>query len=219
MNNRCAKFKTKPLEHLELMEQVYSGAATTGKHTWIPTELRDDSAAAANANEDSGMRPLSAGTPLHPSHDTVGENVVDSSLFDDAPPQSAVDESVNAKYHKRAAPGTVASSMDNLMEAVSKQSQELKITQYVITGKSENTVGDYLAGLISTPRLEPSSKLFSFAYGIMDSSDNRDIIMALPVDYIVNWLKEKCACTLAKVGKDRERDVRLFGSDGVVDMD
>ncbi|XP_028101862.1 L10-interacting MYB domain-containing protein-like isoform X3 [Camellia sinensis] len=32
MNNRCAKFKTKPLEHLELMERVYSSATATGKH-------------------------------------------------------------------------------------------------------------------------------------------------------------------------------------------
>ncbi|GMP52140.1 hypothetical protein CsSME_00018079 [Camellia sinensis var. sinensis] len=110
--------------------------------------------------------------------------------------------------------------MDNLMEVVSKQSRELKITQYVIIGKSENTVGDYLARLImSMPGLEPDSKLFSFACSIMDLPDNRDIIMALPVDYIAKWLKEKRVCTPANVGRDRERDVRLFGSDGVVDMD
>ncbi|XP_028099735.1 L10-interacting MYB domain-containing protein-like [Camellia sinensis] len=79
-------FKMKPLEHLELMERVYSGAAATGKHTWTPTKLRDDDVAAAIAIEDSGIRPLSAGTPLHLGHDTVKENMVDSSLFDDAPP-------------------------------------------------------------------------------------------------------------------------------------
>ncbi|GMP90252.1 hypothetical protein CsSME_00041464 [Camellia sinensis var. sinensis] len=90
MNNRCAKFKTKPLEHLDLMERVYSGAAVTGKHIWTPTEVRDAAAttAATNANEDSGMKPLSTGAPPQPGHDTVGENVVDSSLFDDAAPLS-----------------------------------------------------------------------------------------------------------------------------------
>ncbi|GMQ07564.1 hypothetical protein CsSME_00051710 [Camellia sinensis var. sinensis] len=108
--------------------------------------------------------------------------------------------------------------MDNLVEAVSKQSRELKITQYVVTGKGENTVGDCLARLMSTPGLEPNGKLFSFACGIMDSPDNHDLIMSLPQDYIVNWLKEKRACMLANVGRKREWDVRLFMSDGVVDM-
>ena len=63
MNNRCAKFKSKPLEHVDLMERVYSGAAATGKHAWTPTDVREDDAAVTNANEDSKMGPLSAGTP------------------------------------------------------------------------------------------------------------------------------------------------------------
>ncbi|XP_028070413.1 probable cinnamyl alcohol dehydrogenase 5 [Camellia sinensis] len=89
--------RTKPLEHLDLMEQVYSSAAAIGKHAWTPTELRNDDADAANANGDSGIGPLSASTPLHPVHDTISENVVDSSLFDNAPPQLAADRSANAK--------------------------------------------------------------------------------------------------------------------------
>ncbi|XP_028078839.1 uncharacterized protein LOC114280665 [Camellia sinensis] len=187
MNNRCAKFRSKPLEHVDLMERVYSGTTATGKHAWTPTEVRDDAAAVTNAmNVDSGMGPLNAGTPPQPGHDTVEENVVDNSLFKDAPPQSAVDGSANPKRRKREMPGTVASSMDNLMEVVSKQSRELKITQYVVTSKGDNTMGHCLARLMSTPRLEPSGKLFSFACGIMDSPDNQDIIMALPQNYIVN---------------------------------
>ncbi|KAI8003601.1 hypothetical protein LOK49_LG08G00304 [Camellia lanceoleosa] len=72
MNNRCAKFKTKPLEHLDLMEWVYSDAVATGKHAWAPTKVRDDTAAVANANEDNKMRPFSVGTPPQPGHDTIG---------------------------------------------------------------------------------------------------------------------------------------------------
>lgn len=85
--------------------------------------------------------------------------------------------------------------MDNLVEAVSKQSRELKITQYVVTGKGENTVGDCLVRLMNTPGLELDSQLFLLACSIMDSPDNRDIMMAIPLDYAVNWLKEKRACT------------------------
>ncbi|XP_028084534.1 uncharacterized protein LOC114285665 [Camellia sinensis] len=220
MNSRCAKFRTKPLEHVDLMERVYSGAAATGKHAWTPTEMQDDAAAATNAMDvDSGMGPLSADTPPQRGHDTVGENVVDSSLFEDAPPQSAVDGSANPKRRKRSTPGTVASSMDNLVEVLSKQSREMKIMQYVVTGKGDNTVGDCLARLMSTPGLEPGGKLFSFACGIMDSPDIRDIIMALPQNYIVNWLTEKRACTPANVGRDHDGGTRLSGSGGAVDLD
>ncbi|CAL5408826.1 unnamed protein product [Camellia sinensis] len=220
MNNRCAKFRSKPLEHVDLMERVYFGTTATGKHVWTPTEVQDDAAAATNAMDvNSGMGPLSAGTPPQPGHDTVGENVVDSSLFEDVPPQSAVDGSANPKWGKRATPGTVANSMDNLVEVVSKQSRELKITQYVVTSKGDNTVGDCLARLMSTPGLEPGGKLFSFACDIMDSPDNRDIIMALPQNYIINWLTEKRACTPTNVGRDREWGTRLFRSGGAVDLD
>ncbi|GMP72638.1 hypothetical protein CsSME_00030590 [Camellia sinensis var. sinensis] len=72
---------------------------------------------------------------------------------------------------------------------------------------------------MSTLGLELGGKLFSFAYGIMDSPDNRDIIMALPQNYIVNWLTEKRTCTQANVGRDREWGTRLFGSGGAIDLD
>ncbi|XP_028096055.1 uncharacterized protein LOC114295968 [Camellia sinensis] len=219
MNNRCVKFKTKPLEHLELIERMYSGTAATGKHAWTPTELRDDDAAVANVDDDSGIGPLSASIPPHLGHDTVKENVVDSSLFNDTPPYSAVDRLANAKCRKRPTPSIVASSMDNLVEAISKQRGELKITQHVPTGICENTVGNCLVRLMNTPRLEPSGQLFSFTCNIMDSPDNHDLMMALLLDYIIAWLKEKRACTPQNVGRERQRDVRLFGSDGVVNMD
>ncbi|KAL7176368.1 hypothetical protein ACSBR2_029827 [Camellia fascicularis] len=148
MNQRCAKFKTKPLEHLQLMEMVYLGTSATGKHAWTPTEIRDDDVAANDADADSGMASLSDGTPPIAVYDRGGENVVNSSLFDDSPPpQSTVDGSANAKCRKRATLGTVASSIDNLVKAVSKQSRELKITQYVVIGRARTLLGIVLRGL------------------------------------------------------------------------
>ncbi|CAL5435117.1 unnamed protein product [Camellia sinensis] len=196
MNHRCAKFKTKPLEHMDLMERVYTGAAAMRKHAWKSSEIRDTNAIGDNATTpNSGMDPLSGGTPPHDVPDHVGENVMDCSLFDDAPPHSTADGSANGKCRKQAVPGTVASSMDNLVEVVSKQNRELKITQYVVTGKDENTIGDCLARLMAMPGLQGGGPLFSFACSLMDSPDNRDLIMGLPLDYIVNWLKEKRVIT------------------------
>ncbi|GMP95334.1 hypothetical protein CsSME_00044419 [Camellia sinensis var. sinensis] len=208
MNHRCAKFKIKPLEYLDLMERVFVGVAATGKHVWTPSEIRDTDAIGDNtATLDSDMGPLSSGTPPPDVPDRAGENVIDCSLFDDAPLYSTADGSANAKRHKRAASGTVASSMDNLVKAVSKQNRELKIKQYVVIGKGENTVGDCLA------------MLFSFACSLMDSPDNHHLIMDLSLDYIVNWLKEKRVIIHPPVVVERSRGVRLFGQDGVVDMD
>lgn len=146
------------------MERVYAGAIATGKHARMPSKIRDTDAIGDNAATlDSGMGPLSGGTPPHGVPDRVDENVMDCSLFDDAPPHSTADGSANGKRRKRAAPGTVASSTDNLVDAVSKQNRELQITQYVITRKGENTAGDCLARLMTVPGLQGGGPLFSFA--------------------------------------------------------
>ncbi|KAL7238293.1 hypothetical protein ACSBR2_004408 [Camellia fascicularis] len=77
---------------------------------------------------------------------------------------------------------------------------------------------DCFARLMNMPGLEPCDQLFSFTCSIMNSSNNRDLMMALSLDYIVAWLKEKRACTPHNVGRERQRDVRLFDSDDVVNM-
>ncbi|GMP30254.1 hypothetical protein CsSME_00005001 [Camellia sinensis var. sinensis] len=178
MYHRCAKFKTKPLEHLDLMEKTFVGAAATGKHEWTPIEIRDVDGTDDNAaTPNSGMGPLSGGIPLRDVPNRVGENMVDCSLFD------IVDGSTNAKHRKRAVPSTVASSMDNLVEAAR-------------------------GGL-----------LFSFACSLMDSLDNCDLLMGLSLDYILNWLKKKRVITHRPIMVKRSRGIRLFGQDGVVDMD
>ncbi|CAL5406728.1 unnamed protein product [Camellia sinensis] len=198
MNNQCAKFKTKPLEHLELMERVYSGAAANGKHAWTPTEVRNDAAAVTNANEDSEIEPLSVGTPPQLGHDT---------------PTILPSSTILPRSQPR---------MDQPMQNVAT-GQRLVLSLVTWTTSWQQSINkarrDCLVRLMSTLGLEPSGKLFSFVCGIMDSPNNRDIIVALLVDYIVNWLIEKCAHTPANVGKDCEWGTQLFGSDGVVDLD
>ncbi|GMP71849.1 hypothetical protein CsSME_00030103 [Camellia sinensis var. sinensis] len=181
------------------------GTSTTGKHAWTPTKICDDDAVTNDADTNNGMAPLSDGTPPTTVLDRIGENMVDCSLFDDAPPQSITDGLTNAERHKRATFGSMANSMDNLVEAINKQSREPKITQYVVTGKD-------MKGL------EGGGPLFSFTSSLMDSLDNRNLIMGLSLDYIVVWLQEKRAlCQPAVVCGSC--DVCLFRHDGLVDLD
>ncbi|GMP22013.1 hypothetical protein CsSME_00000200 [Camellia sinensis var. sinensis] len=53
VNKMCAKFRKKSLEHRELMETVFMGTSTTGKHHWTPgeklAEAVDDSSDSAHS--------------------------------------------------------------------------------------------------------------------------------------------------------------------------
>ncbi|CAL5406915.1 unnamed protein product [Camellia sinensis] len=44
INKVCAKFRKKTLEHRDLMEMVFTGASTTGKHHWTPGEKLPEAA-------------------------------------------------------------------------------------------------------------------------------------------------------------------------------
>ncbi|XP_028106275.1 uncharacterized protein LOC114305399 [Camellia sinensis] len=41
VDKECCKFRTKRLDHEELMRRVFTGAAATGKNAWTPSEMRN----------------------------------------------------------------------------------------------------------------------------------------------------------------------------------
>ncbi|GMP50384.1 hypothetical protein CsSME_00017021 [Camellia sinensis var. sinensis] len=41
VDKECCKFRTKRLDHEELIRRVFTGAATTGKNAWTPGETRN----------------------------------------------------------------------------------------------------------------------------------------------------------------------------------
>lgn len=41
VDKECCKFRTKRLDHEELMRHVFTGAAATGKNAWTPGEMRN----------------------------------------------------------------------------------------------------------------------------------------------------------------------------------
>ncbi|XP_028051870.1 uncharacterized protein LOC114256419 [Camellia sinensis] len=117
-NKLAYKFKTKPLEHEDLMREVFTGVTATGKHHWTPGEPVVDIADGESDSADSpGLQPFTA--PYEP--------VVES-----PPPSSIVhvDEAEQGSKHKKGAsssgkskkPSTGASvlvnSFNHLSEAV-----------------------------------------------------------------------------------------------------
>ncbi|KAL7175506.1 hypothetical protein ACSBR2_029161 [Camellia fascicularis] len=58
-NKACAKFKTKTLEHHELMETAFTRAAVTGKNHWTPGEKCNEPAVVSSDSVKSiGLRPF-----------------------------------------------------------------------------------------------------------------------------------------------------------------
>lgn len=88
----------------------------------------------------------------------------------------------------------------------------------MVIGKGDNTVGDCLERLMMVPGLQGGGPLYSFTCSLMDSPDNRDLLMGLHLNYIVNWLKGKCVITHQPAVVEHSR-IRLFEQNGVVNMD
>ncbi|KAL7176782.1 hypothetical protein ACSBR2_030183 [Camellia fascicularis] len=58
-NKACAEFRTKTLEHRDLLETVFTGAAVTGKHHWTPRKKIDEPAAISSDSVESlGLHPF-----------------------------------------------------------------------------------------------------------------------------------------------------------------
>ncbi|XP_028085163.1 uncharacterized protein LOC114286241 [Camellia sinensis] len=120
-NKLAYKFKTKPLEHEDLMREVFTGATATRKHHWTPDEQVVDIADGESDSANSpGLQPFTA--PY--------QSVVDS-----PPPSSIiqVDETEQGSKRKKGASSSgkskksftgasvLANSFNHLSEAVRSQ--------------------------------------------------------------------------------------------------
>ncbi|KAI7998368.1 Phospholipase D beta 1 [Camellia lanceoleosa] len=133
IDKNAVKFKTKPLEHVELMRRVYEGATTTGNFSWTlgldfnPVATDDvPSPMDAEDYEDSSGLP-----PFHPtahSEHTVDECAVSVEQTPTAgPTKRKFRGSTHGQRKKWQSEGAskLASSMENL--ALSIKSQQCKV--------------------------------------------------------------------------------------------
>ncbi|XP_028106227.1 uncharacterized protein LOC114305348 [Camellia sinensis] len=185
-NKLAYKFKTKPLEHEDLMREVFTGATATGKHHWTPGEPVVDIADGESDSVDSpGLQPFIA--PYEP--------VVDS------PPPSPivhVDEAEQGSKRKEGAslsgkskkPSTgasvLANSFNHLSEAVRSQKH---LTIRHGTGASQKYgIEACMQRIMAIPDFL-STPLFHFACIALENADYREILMCMPDDgNVVGWL-------------------------------
>ncbi|GMP96405.1 hypothetical protein CsSME_00045065 [Camellia sinensis var. sinensis] len=190
INNVCAKFKKKTLEHRELMETVFTEASATGKHHWTPgeklLEATDDSYDSVHS---LGAQPFADSIP-------AGVQDVDS--------DSSLEAVSTEKGKRRRTPSTsvskskkatngalvIAESMNNLTNVVRTQNQQVTVRH--LTGiESLYTILECMHRLTNIPSLI-GTLLFYFASTLMDNTDYQEVMMCQPDDnHIIGWLTQK----------------------------
>ncbi|XP_028102606.1 uncharacterized protein LOC114301841 [Camellia sinensis] len=185
-NKIAYKFKTKPLEHKDLMREVFTGATATGKHYWTPGEQVVDVADDESDSVDSpGLQPFT-----EPYQSVV-----------DLPPPSLivqVDEaeqgskrkkggSTNGKSKKPSIGASVlADSFNHLSEVV--RSQKHLMIRHGTGASQKYGIEACMQRIMATPDFL-STPLFHFACIALENADYREILMCmLDNDNVVSWL-------------------------------
>ncbi|CAL5429172.1 unnamed protein product [Camellia sinensis] len=131
IDNVCCKFRTKTLDHPDLMERVFTGIAATGKNAWAPSETRNP----MELDRESDSPEFSSD-----SNELGVLEMVDmmNSANINATGSGSKQKHFSAKtlQNKRiTGAAALASSMDDLVNSVKTQSKELTIN-HVVGGHS-----------------------------------------------------------------------------------
>ncbi|KAL7236406.1 hypothetical protein ACSBR1_019650 [Camellia fascicularis] len=172
INKNCAKFRTKTLEHRELMEIVFTGAAATGRHHWTPEERTvEDNEGSSNSVQSLGMWPFADPIP------SVGIDVDAELSMEGVEP--AVDPDTKRKRNTPASLGksrkptsgasAIADSVNNLSNVVRTKNQEVTV-RHLTGNESLYTISECMDRLKSIPALV-GTPLFHFASSLMDNAD------------------------------------------------
>ncbi|CAL5429186.1 unnamed protein product [Camellia sinensis] len=198
IDNVCCKFRTKTLDHPDLMERVFTGAAATGKNAWTPGETRNpmeldgesDSPEFSSDSNDLGASEMAA--MMNSAHiNATGSG------------SKRKHSSGKALQNKRITGAeALASNMDDLLNSVKTQSKELTVNHVV--GGHSITMGQAVGRLYEIQGLEPEDELLHFGVMLMEVPNNREMVMSIPTDRgIIGWLRAK------KQDKDRSGGVTL----------
>ncbi|XP_028115034.1 uncharacterized protein LOC114312945 [Camellia sinensis] len=131
IDNVCCKFRTKTLDHSDLMKRVFTGATATGKNAWTPGKTRNpmeldgesDSPEFSSDSNDLGASEMAA--MMNSAHINATGNG-----------SKRKHSSGKALQNKRITGAeALASSMDDLLNSVKTQSKELTVN-HVVGGHS-----------------------------------------------------------------------------------
>ncbi|KAL7210492.1 hypothetical protein ACSBR1_031947 [Camellia fascicularis] len=185
-NKITYKFKTKPLEHEDLMREVFTGATATGKHHWTPGEKAVDVGEGESDSVDShGLvqftEPYRLVINSPPNSPTIH--------LEEAKPGTKRKKggSTSGKSKKVSSRASVlADSFNHLSKAVEAQKH---LTVRHGTGASQKYgIEPCMQRLMAIPDFI-STPLFHFTCTALENADYREILMCMPDDEnVVDWL-------------------------------
>ncbi|KAI8022760.1 L10-interacting MYB domain-containing protein [Camellia lanceoleosa] len=186
VDKECCKFRTKCMDHEELMRRVFTGAAATGKNAWTPSEMQNQlevegESDSADFSTDSNELGASETTNLMKSAtiNALGSGSKRRHSFVTAVQKKRITE---AK--------ALATSMDDLVNSVKTQSKELTVN-HVVGGQSV-TMAEAVGHLYEIQGLDQSNPLLHFGISLMEVPNNRKMVMSIPSDAgIIGWLQVK----------------------------
>ncbi|CAL5426636.1 unnamed protein product [Camellia sinensis] len=185
-NKIAYKFKTKPLEHEDLIREVFTGATATGKHHWT---LREKAVDVGEGESDSVDSPRLA--PFTEPYRPVVNSPPNSPTIhlEEADPVTKRKNggSTSGKSKK------VSNGASVLVDSFNHLSKAVEVQKHLTVRHETSASQKYgiepcmqwfmaILDFISTP-------LFHFACTVLENTDYREILMCMPNDEnVVNWL-------------------------------
>ncbi|THG16811.1 hypothetical protein TEA_004088 [Camellia sinensis var. sinensis] len=186
VDKECCKFRTKRLDHEELMRRVFTRAVATGKNAWTPGETRNqlkvegesDSADFSTNNNELGASEMT--------------NLMKSATINASGSGSKRRHSSVTAVQKKRITGAeaLATSMNDLVNSVKTQSKELTVN-HVVGGHSV-TMAEAVGRLYEIQGLDQTNPLLHFGILLMEVPNNREMVASIPSDEgIIAWLQVK----------------------------
>ncbi|GMP78804.1 hypothetical protein CsSME_00034601 [Camellia sinensis var. sinensis] len=186
VDKEYCKFKTKRLDHEELMRRVFTGAAATGKNAWTPGETRNQ----LEVERESDSADFSTNNNELGAFETA--NLMKFATINVSGSGSKMRHlSVTAVQKKRITGAeALTTSMADLVNLVKTQSKELTVN-HVVGGHSVTMVV-VVGRLYEIKGLDQTNPLLHFGISLMEVPNNREMVMSIPSDEgIVSWLQVK----------------------------
>ncbi|XP_028098844.1 uncharacterized protein LOC114298475 [Camellia sinensis] len=186
VDKESCKFRTKRLDHEELMRRVFTGAAVTGKNAWTPGETRNQLEVEGESDSaDFSTDSNELGAAKMP-------NLMKSATINASGSGSKRRHSSVTVVQKKRITGAeaLATSMDDLVNSVKTQRKELTVN-HVVGGHSV-TMAEAIGRLYEIQGLDQTNPLLHFGISLMEVPNNGEMVMSIPSDEgTISWLQVK----------------------------
>ncbi|GMQ03848.1 hypothetical protein CsSME_00049495 [Camellia sinensis var. sinensis] len=189
INKVCAKFRKKTSEHRDLMETVFIGASTTGKHHWTPREKLPEADDSSDSVHSLGAQPFADPIPAR-VQDVDSDSSLEHVPIENGKRRKTPSTSVSKSKKTTSGASVIAESINNLTDVVRTKNQQVTV-RHLTGNESLYTISECIHRLTSIPSLI-GTPLFHFASTLMDNADYREVMMCQPDDdHIIGWLTQK----------------------------